>query len=78
MSGKIIPAMVAAILLAGTAVASAQAPSAEGAGDELGAAFSNYYSGYQGYYNFAPGPYGYGLAPGRNSNNYSPGSSATR
>ena len=74
MSGKITPAIVAALLLAGTMVASAQAPSAEGAGDYVGA-FSGY-SGYSGnrsfLYDYAPG---YGNARG---SDYSPGSSSTR
>ncbi len=93
MSGKIIPAVVAAVLLAGTAAASAQAPSAESAGSGVGA-FSTY-SGYQGYYDYAPAPSVNGFAPGRyydyapaaryngsasgrNYNDYNPGSSATR
>jgi hypothetical protein len=63
MSGKIVPAVVTAILLAGTAAASAQAPSAEGAGAIVGgfSAYSGDY-GYQGYYNYAPaysGDYSY-------------------
>ena len=89
MSGKIIPAIAAVMLLAGTAAASAQAPSAEGAGNIVGAfsAYSGDY-GYQGYYNFAPAYQGYynyapgarynGLAPRRNPSDYEPGSSATR
>lgn len=72
MSGKITPAIVAALLLAGTMVASAQAPSAEGAGDYVGA-FSGY-SGYSGnrsfLYDYAPG-----YAP---PSSYYPGSSSTR
>ena len=79
MSSKIVPAIVTAILLAGTAAASAQAPSAEGAGNIVGG-FSTYSGdyGYQGYYNYAPvGRYN-GLTRGRNGNNYEPGSSATR
>jgi hypothetical protein len=68
MSSKIIPAIVMAILFAGTAAASAQSPSAEGAGNITGA-YSNYtgYSGGRGYlYDYAP------------NSDYSPGSSATR
>jgi hypothetical protein len=67
MSNKIVSAMAATILLAGTAMASAQAPSAEGAGGNAGA-YSDY-SGYQGYNNepgysdYAPGPRYYDYAP---------------
>jgi len=79
MSGKIVPAIAAVMLLAGTAAVSAQAPSAEGAGNIVGA-YSTYSGdyGYQGYYNFAPGARYDRLAPVRNHNDYEPGSSATR
>ena len=79
MSGKIVPAIAAAMLLAGIAAASAQAPSAEGAGNTVGA-FSGYSGdyGYQGYYNFAPGTRNNGSAPGRTRDSYEPGSSSTR
>ena len=79
MSGKIVPAIVTVILFAGTAAASAQAPSAEGAGSIVGSypAYSGDY-GYEGYYNYAPAARYNGFASGRNRNNYEPGSSATR
>jgi hypothetical protein len=76
MSGKIIPAIVAAILLAGTVAASAQSPSAEGAGGV--SAYSDFsgYSGNGGYiYNYAPA---YNSAPRSGFSDYNPGSSSTR
>jgi hypothetical protein len=74
MSAKIIPAAVAAVLLASTGLASAQAPSAEGF-----AQFSDQnppvqsvtpapYQQFNGYYNMAPTTrYGYGSAYRRGS-----------
>ena len=75
MSNKIVSAMAAAILLAGTAMAFAQAPSAEGAGGSAGA-YSDY-SGYQGsnyepgYSGYAPGPRYYDYAPRLGHDNHS-------
>ena len=60
MSGKIIPAAVAVFLLASTGLASAQAPSAEGAGQfpYQSPAFQSItpapYEQFNGYYNMAP------------------------
>ena len=93
MSGKIVPAVVTAILLAGTAAASAQAPSAEDAGNIVSGFSANSGDyGYQGYYNYAPAYSGnnayqgyYNYAPvgryndlTRDHSDYEPGSSATR
>jgi hypothetical protein len=76
MSGKIIPAIVTAILLAGTMAASAQSPSAEGAGNV--SAYSDF-SGYSGnggnLYAYAPA---YNSAPRSRFSDYNPGSSSTR
>jgi hypothetical protein len=83
MSCKIIPAVVAAILLGGTLAASAQASSAEGAGGR-GGAYAGYsghrgapygYRDERGYYDYAPGPgpsY-YDYAPGPGYYDYAPG-----
>jgi hypothetical protein len=64
MSGKIIPAAVAAVLLASTGLASAQAPSAEGAGQgpyqgpyqspAVQSITPAPYAQFNGYYNMAP------------------------
>jgi len=83
MSNKIVSAMAAAILLAGTAMAFAQAPSAEGVG-RGGGAYAGY-SGHRGapygytderrYYDYAPapGPSYYDYAPGPGYYDYRPG-----
>ena len=76
MSGKIIPAAVAAVLFASTALASAQAPSAEGFGFGSGPHQSPAvqsvtpapYAQFNGYYNMAPTDrYLYGSAPRRHA-----------
>jgi hypothetical protein len=76
MSGKIIPAIVAAMLVAGTAAASAQAPSAEGAGTTIGEGFtgpSSFFGGPGFYYDYVPGPGYNDYAPGPGYNDYAPG-----
>jgi hypothetical protein len=70
MSGKIIPAAVAAVLLATTGLASAQAPSAQsfgfGPGPYQGPAVQSVtpapYEQFNGYYNMAPTERHYGPA----------------
>lgn len=67
MSGKIIPALVAAVLVVGTA-ASAQSPSGQDAGNIASdglAAHSGYSGGPGSYYDYAPGPGYYDYTPGR-------------
>jgi hypothetical protein len=75
MSGKIIPAIIAAVLLAGTAAASAQSPSGQGAGSIASDALAGRagISGGPGfYYNYAPGPGYYDYAPGPGYYDYAP------
>lgn len=74
MSDKIIPAMVAAVLLASTGLAFAQAPSAQGfaqfydQGPPVQSVTPGPYEQFNGYYNMAPtSRYGYGSAYRRGS-----------
>ncbi len=70
MSGKIIPAAVAAVLLATTGLASAQAPSAQGfgfgpgpyQGPDVQSLTPAPYEQFHGYYNMAPTERYYGSA----------------
>jgi hypothetical protein len=75
MSRKIIPATIAAMVLAGTAAAFAQSPSGQDAGSIASDALGH--SGYSGgsgfYYDYVPGAGSYDYAPGPGYYDYAPG-----